>query len=693
MKRHVSICILCALLLCLLPAPAPVRGEGEQVRVLLSTQNKTELSLELKGIYRCEDTLLEGGSLDVSLKNGKITLTHSALGTVYEGKGPASLQQAGTEKGYVLLATAKGKVRKYTGEIAFYDRNGVVGTVNTVSMEDYICGVAVPEVGRDAPEALLKAALLTAKGFALAELQPKQAYDVGDTTLDQLYYGYFPDAVKVMEAAAQVSGMTLLYKGKPVKTHYSAANGGVVLTPKNRWGGTAAYEGAYLCRFDPFDLAAGKKNQALLVEGASPAAWPEALYTLLLKKSGSKEVYAIRTLEGYNELGNEARYPAAYAPQAGFSAVLAADGGDKTIKVTFEELREKNILTGSGQVTFAAEAGQGSWFLCAGESSGPRVGMSHRGAALMAALGYGFVDILSFYYPGASLTDEKGNVLAPEGDLSAEGILTLLGEKGYLSIAGTLPVPTASPIPTETPLPTVTAAPVVTPEPAETSVPEETPSPEGTPLPAETSAPTPTVVLASATPVPTATTLPVTAAPTDMPVPTPATPAPTTLPATPEAVTTPAFTATPVPATTPVPVTPAPVDATAVPPTCTPRPAQTAGPGGVLRATAKPAGTRRPTMRPADTPAGTNYRETEELPTRQPTTAPTLRPTDPPRIWGDADGDGKLTRADAQNILLYVVGLETLTETGRLAADVNGDGVVTAADAALILYRLRQMQG
>ena len=448
MKRHVSICILCALLLCLLPAPAPVRGEGEQVRVLLSTQNKTELSLELKGIYRCEDTLLEEGGLDVSLKNGKITLTHSALGTVYEGKGPASLQQAGAEKGYVLLATAKGKVRKYTGEIAFYDRNGVVGTVNTVSMEDYICGVAVPEVGRDAPEALLKAALLTAKGFALAELQPKQAYDVGDTTLDQLYYGYFPDAVKVMEAAAQVSGMTLLYKGKPVKTHYSAANGGGVLTPKNRWGGTAAYEGAYLCRFDPFDLAAGKKNQTLLVEGASPAAWPEALYTLLLKKSGSKEVYAIRTLEGYNELGNEVRYPVAYAPQAGFSAVLATDGGDKTIKVTFEELREKNILIGSGQVTFAAEAGQGSWFLCVGESSGPRVGMSHRGAALMAALGYGFVDILSFYYPGASLTDEKGNVLAPEGDLSAEGILTLLGEKGYLSIAGTLPMPTASPIST-----------------------------------------------------------------------------------------------------------------------------------------------------------------------------------------------------------------------------------------------------
>ena len=275
MKRHVSICILCALLLCLLPAPAPVRGEGEQVRVLLSTQNKTELSLELKGIYRCEDTLLEGGSLDVSLKNGKITLTHSALGTVYEGEGPASLRQDGTEKGYVLLATAKSKVRKYTGEITFYDRNGVLGTVNTVSMEDYICGVAVPEVGRDAPEALLKAALLTAKGFALAELQPKQAYDVGDTTLDQLYYGYFPDAVKVMEAAAQVSGITLLYKGKPVKTHYSAANGGVVLTPKNRWGGTAAYEGAYLCRFDPFDLAAGKKNQALLVEGESPAAWPD----------------------------------------------------------------------------------------------------------------------------------------------------------------------------------------------------------------------------------------------------------------------------------------------------------------------------------------------------------------------------------------------------------------------------------
>jgi len=95
--------------LCLLPAPAPVRGEGEQVRVLLSTQNKTELSLELKGIYRCEDTLLEGGSLDVSLKNGKITLTHSVLGTVYEGEGPASLRQDGTEKGYVLKVSYTNK--------------------------------------------------------------------------------------------------------------------------------------------------------------------------------------------------------------------------------------------------------------------------------------------------------------------------------------------------------------------------------------------------------------------------------------------------------------------------------------------------------------------------------------------------------------------------------------------------------
>ncbi len=52
---------------------------------------------------------------------------------------------------------------------------------------------------------------------------------------------------------------------------------------------------------------------------------------------------------------------------------------------------------------------------------------------------------------------------------------------------------------------------------------------------------------------------------------------------------------------------------------------------------------------------------------------------------GDANLDGKVTAADAAEILRYVVGLTELSEEAVYYADVNQDGSVTAADAAFIL--------
>jgi hypothetical protein len=54
-------------------------------------------------------------------------------------------------------------------------------------------------------------------------------------------------------------------------------------------------------------------------------------------------------------------------------------------------------------------------------------------------------------------------------------------------------------------------------------------------------------------------------------------------------------------------------------------------------------------------------------------------------ILGDANLDGKVTAADAAEILRYVVGLTELDATSLFFADVNLDGSVTAADAAFIL--------
>lgn len=54
-------------------------------------------------------------------------------------------------------------------------------------------------------------------------------------------------------------------------------------------------------------------------------------------------------------------------------------------------------------------------------------------------------------------------------------------------------------------------------------------------------------------------------------------------------------------------------------------------------------------------------------------------------VLGDVNGDGKVTAADAAEILRAVVGLTELDEMQALLADVNLDGNVTAADASFIL--------
>ena len=51
---------------------------------------------------------------------------------------------------------------------------------------------------------------------------------------------------------------------------------------------------------------------------------------------------------------------------------------------------------------------------------------------------------------------------------------------------------------------------------------------------------------------------------------------------------------------------------------------------------------------------------------------------------GDANGDGKVTIADAVRIKNYLLGTRTLDGDEMLAADANSDGQVSIADAVRI---------
>ena len=636
MKKKLCIFIALVLLAGLISIPPTVRAEESNVRVRLTTEGRDVLTLPLSGTYTLEGTEITGGTLTVAVSGTEVVVTHDQLGALFTGERVTLTAQ--DRANLFTLATAGGKERTYRGSVTFDVSDGAVRAVNTVGMEDYMLGVAVAEVGRDASEALLKAAMIAAKGYALAEIgvSGSKAYDVDDTSSDQVYNGFYPTAEKAIACAAEVADETLMLDGKPVKTVYSSSNGGAMIKPGGK------YDAAYANKFDPFDITrSDATNLMVAVTGDAPATLPQKLYEYLLSKADGDAIAEIAGVEGY---------PQDAAPQDGFKITMKVSKGGsvetKTLNVTFAELAQQNVILSDNSVRFAVKVKDGSWLLCWGQSKGHRKGMSQKGAARMAELGYSYVDILKFYYPGAELTRSDGTVVASQADLSTAGIMAAMGGTQNHSITKTLWVAISGAevmskasssadvcarlpfksrfgvykqsgewyfgIDLETgvqgyilkknvseqeradePTPTDTPAPTDTPEPT----PTETPTPTDTPEPTPTDTPEPTE----------------TAGPTEGPTASPddtASPTESASPSeTPEASATPEATDTPEPSPSETP------EATETP---EPSPSET------------PEATETPEPSPSETPEATETPEPSPTDTPEPTPTPTPTPVPTP---------------------------------------------------------------
>ena len=633
MKKKLCIFIALVLLAGLISIPPTVRAEESNVRVRLTTEGRDVLTLPLSGTYTLEGTEITGGTLTVAVSGTEVVVTHDQLGALFTGERVTLTAQ--DRANLFTLATAGGKERTYRGSVTFDVSDGAVRAVNTVGMEDYMLGVAVAEVGRDASEALLKAAMIAAKGYALAEIgvSGSKAYDVDDTSSDQVYNGFYPTAEKAIACAAEVADETLMLDGKPVKTVYSSSNGGAMIKPGGK------YDAAYANKFDPFDITrSDATNLMVAVTGDAPATLPQKLYEYLLSKADGDAIVEIADVEGY---------PQDAAPQDGFKITMKVSKGGsvetKTLNVTFAELAQQNVILSDNSVRFAVKVKDGSWLLCWGQSKGHRKGMSQKGAARMAELGYSYVDILKFYYPGAELTRSDGTVVASQADLSTAGIMAAMGGTQNHSITKTLWVAisgaevmskasssadvcarlpfksrfgvykqsgdwyfgidletgvqgyilkknVSEQEPADEPTPTDTPAPTDTPEPT----PTETPTPTDTPEPTPTDTPEPTE----------------TAGPTEGPTASPddtASPTESASPSeTPEASATPEATDTPEPSPRETP------EATETPepsPSETPEATETPEPSP----TDTPEPTPTPTPTPVPTPTGPYTEPTEEM--------------------------------------------------------------------------------
>ena len=226
---------------------------------LLSLGDITSIDFTLDGVYTVNGSpgfrLDKGTTFTLALADGSIYLLSGGL-TIQMGESfqlTRAQAEEGAANGAYLSKTERDTL--YCGD--FIIRAGSNGLEITliIDIEDYLYGVVPYEMSDSFPLEALKAQAVAARTYAYRSKlsSANEAYDVVDTTQDQVFKGYDPSFTNAIQAVDETRGVMGTYQGEYVMCWYSASNGGQTLLPQYIWGGDGDY-GYVDIRDDPYDL-------------------------------------------------------------------------------------------------------------------------------------------------------------------------------------------------------------------------------------------------------------------------------------------------------------------------------------------------------------------------------------------------------------------------------------------------------
>ncbi len=457
-RRCQVFCFLLGLIMLLSVCPVSVQAAASpSVRVCLKRLNlKDRADLTLSGRYlvqsgKQEMLLPDGASVSILIRDGQLVLFHEGL-SVSLGQKLSLLRQEspGVTPG-IRFNLQSGF---YPGDLSLAVENDVLMPVLTLPLETYLQGVVPYEMGEDFPPEALKAQAVCARTYVLNRLSAGAAWDVTDTTNDQVFRGLAAREGPCAQAVQETAGLVLTWRGSLITAWYSASNGGQTELPAHVWGGEAP--GCFAMQDDPWDLENPDSVTRFCTLNRDGSALPQGFLKLLreaalknpayresIPDEGNFRVQQLISLElmtprfpSPSRLMTQLRVTFEAPPQLSAASDTAADESDLHIEdlmpqagytVTLELFPEALFALGlsvsgaDNEIVTLAES-ETSFTLTAGRF-GHGVGLSQRGAQQMAkAGGKAFHEILSFYYPGAEIkkyAGEPASLPTPDPRLAA----------------------------------------------------------------------------------------------------------------------------------------------------------------------------------------------------------------------------------------------------------------------------------
>ena len=257
MKRFLR--LLCVLLcLALLPIPALGEDSAPNVRVLLRRLNLTDRAdLILDGVYTAATggaasmAFPKGSRVTVQIRSGQIYLFYQGM-SLQVGDHIRFIRNASADQSSAGIRFSEGG-NLYPGDLKLSIEGGLLQPILTLSVEDYLQGVVPYEMSNSFPLEALKAQAVCARTYALSRVNASAAYDLVDTTNDQVFRGVNTANTNAIRAVKETAGVVGTYNGQLATCFYSASNGGQTELVEHVWSGGGDY-GYYAMTDDPYDL-------------------------------------------------------------------------------------------------------------------------------------------------------------------------------------------------------------------------------------------------------------------------------------------------------------------------------------------------------------------------------------------------------------------------------------------------------
>ncbi len=332
--------------------------------------------------------------------------------------------------------------RSYRGYIepGRYGHNDMTA-VNVVDLDDYLYSVVKSEIYADWPVESIKAQSVAARTFAvyykeIARKFPNDPFDLDDTINSQVYKGFSVEDERVNVAVDATSGEMIYYNGKVIPAYFFASSGGRTENSEDVWSGTVPYlksvpdiyenepeKHPWLKVITPSEIKSALAKRDINIGDITDVqvdAYTDAgramnlivygtggSYTLkketmrywlglnsrkfILLKSDYKPDYTRSVMNG-DGVVSEVNYTAASAINGNGDVTPLLNGLEQVIVMGTENIINQPMVNG-----------QSGAFIFAGEGWGHGAGMSQSGARGMANVGYGYKEILEYYYTGVKV--------------------------------------------------------------------------------------------------------------------------------------------------------------------------------------------------------------------------------------------------------------------------------------------------